>query len=255
MPPEDGGMRAYRFVHDLGEAATEASRSVAAAADVTAAHHGGLGAESGSLNSRAGTELIRQLARETANRDPERVAFDGRSVRLANSEATGEREIVDVGLAVSIDLPTYAATNVVVASVVHEAQLQTDRSQEGQATLRRHVKSLLDETAAAYVFLVSDEHTRVIPGRSIVAIEGPITQETIEKHLYSRSLGRFVAMLAEGFLGVDGLPTDPEPVVVDPADESSMRTWGSRHDVQGVCALSVSASADEAATSLTPFLD
>lgn len=248
-------MRAYRFVNDLGEAATAASRAVAAAADVTAAHQGGLGAGNGSLNARAGTELIRQLARETANLAHDRVEFDGRSVSIPAPDTAAQQPGVDVGVAVTIDLPTYAARNVVVASVVHEAQLKTDRSPEERSPLRGHVEYLLEETAAAYVFLVSDDRTRVLPARSIAALGEPITRDAIDTTLYSRSLGRFVAMLAEGFLGVETLPADPEPLAVNPTDESSLRTWGTRHHLQGVCALSVSATADEAATSLRPFLE
>ncbi|MEF8772602.1 hypothetical protein [Halodesulfurarchaeum sp.] len=246
-------MRAYRFVNELGEAAGQAGRAIATAADVTSAHQGGLTADEAAVESRVGAELVRQLARETADRDLSQVTFDARSVRIGG-ETSADWPGVDIGLVIRIDLPTYQATNIVLGSTVQRATLR----EEGGATeepIRQRVSALADRSPAAYLFLVTDTETRVIPAQSLLAMADPVSQTAIDTHLYGRSFGRFVEEFVEGFVGTEQLEADPKPIEVSPTDERTLRNWGQRHDLRGVYSLSVTATEDRIPSSLAAFLD
>lgn len=247
-------MRAYRFVNELGEAAGEAGRAVADAADVTSAHQGGLTADDAAVESRVGAELVRQLARETDGRELDKVEFDARSVRIAG-DTNQPWPGVDIGLVITVDLPTYQATNLVLGSVIQAGRLRGEGAASENEPLRERVAALVDRSPAAYLLLVGDTETRAIPGRSFLAMTDPLTRSAIEATLYGRSFGLFVEQFVEGFVGTDRLDGDPSPLEVTPRDERTLRSWGQRHDLRGVYALSVRPTEDRSPSSLAAFLD
>lgn len=247
-------MRAYRFVNELGEAAGEAGRAVADAADITSDHQGGLTADTETVESRVGAELIRQLARETDGREVNQVGFAARSVRIA-SDTAEDWPGVDIGVVISIDLPTYQATNIALASIVQAARLPVEGAAQETEPIRTRLEALVGRSPAAYLFLVGETETRVVPAQSVLAMTEPVTQSANETHLYPRSFGRFVEEFVEGFVGSPRLDGDPSPLEVNPQDERTLRTWGQRHDLHGVYALSVTATDDRTPSSLAAFLD
>ncbi|MFW6004477.1 MAG: hypothetical protein ACOCPV_02430 [Halodesulfurarchaeum sp.] len=248
-------MRAYRFVDVLGRAVETAGAAVADAADVTSDHQGGLIPDQPGVEERVGGELLRQMARETDGRELERAHFQAQSVRVDGSKHPPTVPGVDIGLLITIDLPAYRAKNVAVASVLHSSSVPTDVSPTDETPLRNRVQSLLDRTPAAFLFLVTESGTRAIPGRSLLSMAEPVTLETLETHLYGRALGRFVQDLAEGFVGVDRLEGDPEPLAVGVRNGPALREWGRTHELDGVYSLVVRTSQDRTESSLSAFLD
>lgn len=248
-------MRAYRFVNELGRAIEAAGQAVADAADVTADHQGGLIQGEGGVESRVGGELLRQMARETDGRELERAVFEARDVRIDTQADSRAGPGIDIGLIVTIDLPTYRSTNVLLATVVHRSSLPTDVSTTEGRPIRSQIESLLEQTPAAFLFLVDDVSTRAIAGRSLLGMTQPVTNSALEAHLYGRSLGLFIEEFVEGFVGVARLEEDSEPLEAGPSDPDRLRAWGRDHALQGVYSLVVRTTENRTESSLSAFTD
>ncbi|MDZ7850663.1 MAG: hypothetical protein U5K70_07675 [Halodesulfurarchaeum sp.] len=248
-------MLSYRFVDVLGRAVETAGQAVADAADVTSDHQGGLIPDQPGVEERVGGELLRQMARETDGRELERATFAARSVRVDGSKHSPSIPGVDIGLVVSIDLPTYRATSVALGTVLHTASLPEDVSGTNGTPVRDRVQSLVERTPASFLLLVTETGTRAIPGRSLLAMADPATVETLETHLYGRALGRFVQDLAEGFVGVSRLDGDTRPLAVALQDGTGLREWAKSHQLDGVYSLTVGTTQDRTESSLSAFLD
>ncbi|AOW79990.1 hypothetical protein HTSR_0803 [Halodesulfurarchaeum formicicum] len=249
-------MRAYRFVNALGSAVETAGREVADAADVTSAHRGGLSDSAARVGIRVSEELLRQMARETAGLSLERAEFEARGVRVTDDSSPGTDPIgLDLGVSVHVDLPSYEATNVVLATVVHTSQIPAESAASEPDPIRDRMASLAERTSAAFLLVVDDAGTRAIPAQSLLALSEPISTQSIEQHLYGRSLGRFVEELAEGFVGVSRVGEDQQALALDPEREGQLRDWARATDLQGVYALRISETRPRTESSLSAFLD
>jgi hypothetical protein len=246
-------MRAYRFVNALGSAVESAGRAVADAADVTSAHQGGLTESQATVGTRVSQELLRQIARHTEATTLERAEIESRAITVETDTSAADSTGLDVALSIHVDLPTYETTNLALGTVVHTSQLRSDGPVSEPTPVRERVQALAERTPAAYLLLVEDEGTRVIAAQSRLGLSEPVTRQSIDRHLYGRSLGRFAEELAEGFVGVGGVEDDT--AALDPTRDDQLRAWAQDKSVDGVCALRISASRDRAESSLSEFLD
>jgi hypothetical protein len=247
-------MRTYRFVNELGRAVDAAGAAVAEAADVTSDHQGGLIRDDRAVESRVGGELLRQMARETDGRELDQVTFDARSAQIDGGGDPPDLPGMTVGLAITIDLPTYRSQTLAIGTVLHTARLPTDLSGADTHPVEERVESLLTRWPSAVLLLVTDEAIRAIPARSVRAMTQPVTVETLDAHLYGRALGRFVQDLAEGFVGVSERDREPAGQELTPG-AAGLGEWARAHDLDGVYSLAVRSTADRTESSLSAFLD
>ncbi|MFB6109862.1 MAG: hypothetical protein ABEJ60_03170 [Halodesulfurarchaeum sp.] len=245
-------MRAYRFVNALGSAAESAGRAVADAADVTAEHRGGLTERQATGSTRIGEELLRQIARHTEATTLERADIEARTVTTERNGQAGDEPGLDVALSIHVDLPSYETTNVALGTVVHSSQLPADPPVREPTPVRERLQAIAERTPAAVLLLVEDDGTRVIPAQSVLGLSEPVRRRAIDRHLYGRSLGRFVEELAEGFVGVDTL--DPDTTrALDPGRDDHLRSWMGAQALEGVCALRIGPTRDQTVSTLSDF--
>lgn len=235
-------MRAYRFVNELGIAADAAGRAVATAADVTDSHEGGL-VEPAPAASRAGAELLRQLSRAVDGRDHERVTFEARSVRTDGTAGPG----FDLGIVVSVDVPTYRGTNAAVTAVTPAESLFEGEHDEA---LDDRLTALSDGAETPFLLVVGDTNVRAYPGRSVQSLLEDRTVSAVETHLYGRSLRRFVETLAEGFVGEATTQEGPTA-----SDDRALRKWARSRTLDGAVAIRIAATPDQTESTLEAFLE
>ena len=234
-------MRAYRFVNELGIAADAAGRAVATAADVTDSHDGGL-VEPAPAAPRAGAELLRQLSRAVEGRDHERVDFEARNVRTGATPGPG----FDVGIVVSIDVPTVRGTNAAVAAVT-----AADSLFEGAADGLDDRIETTSDAGVPFLLVVDETNVRVYPGRSVRSLREDRTVGAVENHLYGRSLRRFLETLAEGFVGGPGGSTGEHAIGTS---DRALREWAATRTLDGAVAIRITATAEQTESTLGSFL-
>jgi hypothetical protein len=236
-------MRAYRFVNELGIAADAAGRAVATAADVTDSHEGGL-VDPAPAASRAGAELLRQLSRAVEGRDHERVTFEARSVRTGDSPGPG----FDVGIVVSIDVPTFRGTSAAVAAVT-----PADSLFEGaESELDERLETLSDGPGAPFLLVVDETNVRAYPGPSVRSLREDRSVGAVAEHLYGRSLRRFLETLAEGFVGENPNRSADEGAIE--GSDGALREWAATRGLDGAVAIQLSATAAQTESTLESFL-
>ena len=236
-------MRAYRFVNELGIAADAAGRAVATAADVTDSHEGGL-VEPAPAAARAGAELLRQLSRAVDGRDHERVTFEAESVRTAETDGPG----FDLGIVVSIDVPTFQGTTAAMAAVTPADSLFEGVHEEG---LDERLAIVPDGSGPSFLLVVGESNVRAYPARSVRSLTEDRTVGAVENHLYGRSLRRFLETLAEGFVG--DVPERPGEAIE--AGAQTLREWAEQNDLDGAVGIRISATVEQTESTLEAFLE